>query len=239
MTTTEVAGQVGRRVVARRVVHGAAGLSGAVALLLLLVLDVRYYGGAAAGPPGELTLTEVGTMVAANVAVFSIDTVVLITAAGALVALRPESDSLALRWLHLAALLSTVLTVVVYQVTTSAEEKFGKVGLVFAWDLLSHYVAPALLLLGWLLTGPRRRFDVRLLGLVLLWPVGWLAYMLVFARLVGLYPYDFLDPGLIGNTGVVLVSLVLFLASMAVGGLLLLLDRRLPPVPRRDSATAL
>lgn len=237
MTTTEVTGEVDRRLLARRVLNGAAGLAGLVAWVLWVLLDVQYWSSAEAGPPGDLTLPEVGIMLTTAVAVFSFDTVVLITVAGTLLALRPASDSRALRWLHLAALLSAVMAAVVYQLTNSPEEKFGKVGLLLGWDVLSHYVAPVLLLLAWLVTGPRPAFDARLLGLALLWPVGYLAYMLGFARLTGLYPYDFLDPGAIGPAGVVLVSCVLLLAFVAVGAVLLLLDRRLPPSRAGDSTT--
>lgn len=237
MTTTEVTGEVDRRLLARRLLNGAAGLAGVVAWVLWVVMDVQYWGGAATGPPGELTLTEVGIMVSSSVAVFSFDATVLVAVAGTLNALRPASDSRALRWLRLAALLSAVMAAVVYQLTNSPEEKFGKVGVLLGWDVLSHYVAPVLLLLAWLVAGPRPAFDARLLGLALLWPVGYLAYMLGFARLTGLYPYDFLDPGAIGPAGVVLVSCVLFLAFAAVGAVLLLLDRRLPPSHPGDSTT--
>lgn len=226
MARTDVPDDVGHRVAARRLVHGAAGLAGVVACALWLAEQVRLLRSAEAGPPGELTLVEVGGMVAASAAVFSFDAVVLVALAGTLVALRPGGDAPGLRWLLLAALLSASMSAVLYQVLVAPDARWT--GLLVGFDVLAHYVAPALLLLAWSVTGPRCRFDARLLGLVLVWPVGYLAYLLVLGRVTGFYSYPFLDPGVVGAAGVVLAVLALAGVAAVVGGVLLVIDRHLP-----------
>lgn len=224
--TMETAGEAGRRFAARRVAYGAAGLAGAVACALWLAQQVRFLRSGESGPPGELTLPEVGFMLAASVAVFSFDAVLLVAVAGSLVALYPGSRGPVPRLLLFAALLSATMSAVLYQLLVRPDANW--VGLLVGFDVLAHYVAPVLLLLAWLSTGPRPRLGARLLGLVLLWPVAYLAYHFSLGALTGFHANPFLDPGRTGPVEFVLVVLALLAVAAAVGALLLVLDRRLP-----------
>lgn len=251
MTTTDVTGEVGRRVAGRRAAYGAAGLAGAAACALWLAQQVRFLRSGESGPPGELTLPEVGFMLAASAAVFSFDAVLLVAVAGSLVALYPGSHGPVPRLLLLAALLSATMSAVLYQLLVRPDASW--VGLLVGFDVLAHYVAPLLLLLAWLVTGPRPCFGARLLGQVLLWPVAYLGYHVLLGRLTGFYANPFLDPGRTGPVQFALVVIGLLAVAAAVGAVLLVLDRRLParsgagtggisrpggPSPRRRDAGA-
>ena len=57
-------------------------------------------------------------------------------------------------------------------------------GWLWASDTLVHIVVPVLVVLGWLVFGPRRRISFRTVLLGLIWPLAWLLYTL----LVGAIP---------------------------------------------------
>jgi hypothetical protein len=96
-------------------------------------------------------------------------------------------------------------------------------------DKLLHVVTPLLVLVGWLVFGPRglvARSDVWAFLVV---PLGWLAYTLVRGEIVDWYPYPFLDVSqhgyavaLLNCAGVAVLMLLLAFGAMWI-------DRRLPP----------
>lgn len=94
-------------------------------------------------------------------------------------------------------------------------------------DVLLHYVVPLLVLVGWLVHGPRRRVDRRVVLLALAWPVAFVGWTLLHGAATGYHPYPFLDVGetgwatLLGNVTIALGLL------LALCGTLLWLDRRL------------
>jgi hypothetical protein len=67
--------------------------------------------------------------------------------------------------------------------------------LLWASDTLVHIIVPVLVVLGWVVFGPRRRISIRVVLLGLIWPVLWLLYTLIVGRITGWYPYFFLDLG--------------------------------------------
>ena len=60
-------------------------------------------------------------------------------------------------------------------------------------NTLLHYVVPILMVLGWVLFGPRPRTGLRTVLLAIIWPVLWLTYTLVHGALSSWYPYPFVD----------------------------------------------
>ena len=88
----------------------------------------------------------------------------------------------------------------------------------FVTDMTMHDVVPALFLLFWVgfaLGGHARWRDTLWL---LAYPAAYLAATLVAGALGAGYPYDFLDPGVLGSGGVAMVATV-FLAAFAGIGL--------------------
>ncbi len=95
-------------------------------------------------------------------------------------------------------------------------------------DKLLHVVTPLLILVGWLVFGPRglaTRSDV---WAFLVLPVGWLVYTLVRGEIVDWYPYPFLDVDLHGYgvallncAGVAVLMLLLAFGAMWLDGRLL------------------
>jgi hypothetical protein len=101
-------------------------------------------------------------------------------------------------------------------------------GLDLLADRLLHVVVPLLMVIGWLVFGPRRRIARRDLIAFLALPIGWLVYTLVRGAVVHWYPYPFIDVDQHGYgyvAGMCLLVAVLMLA-LAVGAKWL--DERLP-----------
>jgi hypothetical protein len=92
-------------------------------------------------------------------------------------------------------------------------------------DKLLHIATPALILVGWLVFGPRGLATRRDVWAFLVLPVGWLVYTLVRGAFVGWYPYPFLDVDLHGYgvallncAGVAVLMLLLACGAMWLDG---------------------
>ena len=88
-----------------------------------------------------------------------------------------------------------------------------------------------MMVLGWVLFGPRPRIGWPAVGLALLWPVCWLVYTLLHRAVTGWCPYPFMDVTLgygrvLGNRVVVVLVLVVVTALFWLG------DRYLPSTGR-------
>ena len=94
-----------------------------------------------------------------------------------------------------------------------------------------HYVVPLLMVVGWLLFGPRPRIDLRTAAWALLWPVAWLGYTLAHGRVAGWFPYPFLDVDTHGYVAVLRNSLLVVALLAAVTAVLWVGDRRLRATP--------
>lgn len=95
-------------------------------------------------------------------------------------------------------------------------------------DKLLHMVVPLVVMIGWLVFGPRGRAARRDVAGFLVLPLVWMAYTLVRGAFVEWYPYPFIDVHLhgyayVGGTSVGVAALLLGLAA-----LLAWLDPRLP-----------
>lgn len=100
------------------------------------------------------------------------------------------------------------------------------------WDLVAdkllHIVVPLLVVVGWLVFGPRRRIGrVDLAGCLVL-PVVWLAYTLIRGAVVHWYPYPFIDVDAHGYAYVAgaCIGVAALMTVLALG--CWWLDRRLP-----------
>jgi len=57
-----------------------------------------------------------------------------------------------------------------------------------------HIVMPCVVVIDWLAAPPRKKLNSRILPRLLIFPVVYLAYVLIRGSRVGWYPYPFLDP---------------------------------------------
>jgi hypothetical protein len=88
-----------------------------------------------------------------------------------------------------------------------------------------HYVVPGMMVLGWLVFGPRRRIDGRTILLVVLRPLARTGYIVIYGRITKRYPNPFVDVTTHGYGRVALNAA----AVVAV-----LLDRYVPVLARRS-----
>ncbi len=90
-------------------------------------------------------------------------------------------------------------------------------GIQFATDVTMHDVVPGLTLLFWLgfVLGRRARWRDTLW--LLAYPAAYLAATLVAGALGAGYPYDFLDPGVLGTGGVTVVAGVFLVVFAGLG----------------------
>jgi hypothetical protein len=98
-------------------------------------------------------------------------------------------------------------------------------------DLGLHIVTPVLFVLGWVLFGPRPRFDWGTLGYATVFPIAWLVYTLIRGPIAKWYPYPFIDVITHGYARVTVN--VVFVAALIIGlgAVLVLLDRKLRAAP--------
>jgi hypothetical protein len=168
---------------------------------------------------------------------FTVDSNILVLIVAAAMAVNPVRTSVVWRVLHLTALVSIIITGVVFsfviaeglQLTPAAE----------LVTICFHYVVPWLFVLGWLLFGPRPQWSPRLLPLVFVWPAGWLGYTFVRGAITGWYPYPFLDARELGLAVAVRNAAIVTVVAVAVASILLLVDRFLPSIGYRRREQAL
>ncbi|MGR4039091.1 Pr6Pr family membrane protein [Pseudomonas sp. 910_21] len=102
-------------------------------------------------------------------------------------------------------------------------------------DELLHDVMPVLFLIYWWCCVPKGRLRLRHIGLWMLYPMLYFAYLLLRGDLLGLYPYPFIAVDKLGYPQVLLNALGILAGFVLVSLLLLGLDRWLgkhPPQPR-------
>lgn len=84
-----------------------------------------------------------------------------------------------------------------------------------------HYVMPVVVVADWLIAPPRHALRLRLLGVAILFPLGYLAYSLVRGAATNWYAYPFLNPAN-GGYSMVLLTCLAIAATFAATTLLLM-----------------
>jgi hypothetical protein len=212
---------------AGRAWHATSALVVVVALAIQIPITAAATGGAFDTPAAR---------VANLFTFFTILTNILVAVTGATLALAPDRRSTVLSVLRLDAVLGIAVTGIVYH--TLLADLYDLQGAEAFADLLFHTVSPVLGVLGWLVFGPRRLLDRRVVALAMLYPLAWLAFTLVRGAVIGWYPYPFVDAGELGYAqvalncvGITALFLVLAVALLAVDRLL---ARSSPGLPGRD-----
>lgn len=157
---------------------------------------------------------------------FTVDSNVLVLAVAIAVALGRAANSVASRAIRLSALLSITVTGSVFSLVLAPDiELRGEA--VVATNLF-HIVSPVLFVLGWLLWGPRRQWDVRVALAAFIWPIAWLVFTLIRGAITGWYPYPFLDVGQNGIVAVLIAAAVVLGYAVLLTAVILLVDRHAP-----------
>jgi hypothetical protein len=207
--------------------HGLIALCVAVALVLQLWITI----GVSSLPPGHEVGILAGTALLGRllrmVSFFTIQSNVLAGLVSLQLARRPDRDGSGWRVLRLDALLGITVTGIVYSAILAATHDPN------GWqetttNTLLHYVVPALMVVGWVLFGPRPRIGLRTVLLAMIWPVLWLGYTLVHGALSSWYPYPFIDIEAHGYARVLLYSLGITVIFGIIATIYAVLDRVLP-----------
>lgn len=130
------------------------------------------------------------------------------------------------RVVRLAALIGITVTGVVAFVALPPSPTYTTANLIC--DRLLHIVVPLLTFVGWIAFGPRGYVTTGDVLPALAWPVVWLAATLGLAPLTGWYPYPFLNVDRNGWGSVLVVCLGIAVLFVALCGVALWADRRLP-----------
>ncbi len=209
---------------AARAWHLLTAVVALVALVLQLVLVVRGDAILVDHDPPNLAQRLVRFF-----AYFTIESNLLVLVTTAQLARDPTYDGPRWRVVRVAAVSGITVTGLVHWFLLRPLLHLDGADLVA--DKLLHLVVPILAVLGWLLFGPRPRIDWPVCLRAAVWPVGWLAVMLVSGAVTGWYPYPFLDHREHGWGHVVVVCVGIFVLFFALFAGLREYDRRRAPAP--------
>ncbi len=209
----------------------------AVAIVVQLWIAIRV----SATPPGHAVGTLAGTSTA-NRAVrvlsfFTIQSNILSGVTSAQLARNANRDGRIWRAARLASLFGITVTGVVYTtVLAKVHEPHG-------WretstNMAFHYIVPIMMVLGWLLFGPRRRIDGRTVARAGVWPLVWISYILIYGRVTKWYPYPFLDVSTHGYGRVIVNGAAVLAVLLVVTSLYWFGDRRLDATGHASGASA-
>ncbi len=205
-----------------KVWHTLTVLNCGIALVIQLVLVIRGHtvlvepdGSSAAAPERVLRFFSY----------FTVQSNVLATVTAALLVTKPDRAGRAWDVVRFAAVLGMATTFVVYVVALAPILDLH--GIAWITDVMFHYTGPALVLGGWLIFGPRRRLDRRVVVAVICWPVIYFGYTQLLGALTGWYPYPFLDAGEHSSARVLVNAAVVTALVLGLAAACLALDRRL------------
>lgn len=168
---------------------------------------------------------------------FTIQSNLLAMATAATLVARPDRDGRWWRIARIAAVVGMTVTFFVYYI--ALRPILDLQGVTKATDIAFHYVAPIMTVGGWLLFGPRPRIDPGSLLRHLVWPVGYLAYILVLGAVSEWYPYPFIDADDLGYATSLFHAVLVTALLLAVGGAYWYLDKAMREFPKPSLRTEL
>jgi hypothetical protein len=116
-----------------------------------------------------------------------------------------------------------VIAMTVVGIAFSVLLRNADLGTLKPWvNFVVHYLMPCVIVLDWLLFPPPLRLGLRDLGLCLIFPLLYVGYTLLRGRVLGWYPYTFLDPAHVGGYGGVAIYAAGITVLFVVAGWLLL-----------------
>ena len=123
--------------------------------------------------------------------------------------------------LHLDALLGITVTGIVFATILAPDG--ADVG---TSSVLLHYISPPLAVLAWLLLGPWAARSRSLIGPALVWPLGYLVWVLIWGAITDWYPYEFVDVGEHGYGGVLVNALLVLILGIVLLLVFIAVNRR-------------
>lgn len=202
--------------IAQRAWHAATALVAGTGVVMEVVVALVDGPGAA------------GSMLERIVRLFSYFTVlsnVLVCVVAVLLVTQPTRDGRLFRVARLDAVLCIAVTGIVYNTVLTGLVELSAAGAVS--NFLLHVLSPVLVVVGWVLFGPRPRIDRSTVGWSLVAPLLWIAYTFVRGELVDWYPYPFLDVGEHGYASALLSTLVVAVVFLALAAGAGWLDQRM------------
>ncbi len=221
---TSPSGSTVRRTGAARAWHALTALISLVSLLIQFILIVKGTNVLVDDTTG-LPAVNTATRVLRFFSYFTVQSNVIVIVTTLMLARDPVRDGRWFRVVRIAGLIGILVTFVVYLVALRPILDLS--GLAAVTDAGFHIVTPVLAVVGWVIFGPRPRFDQWTLAWSLVWPGLYFVYSLIHGAITDWYPYPFVDvtklgyPRALGNLVVVVVLL------LAVGAVYVWLDRRL------------
>jgi hypothetical protein len=207
--------------------HAVIAVLVCAAIVMQIVIAVRVSGVPHEVTAGVLRGSSLPGRIIRVLSFFTVQSNLLSGIVSAQLAARPDRDGPAWRAVRLAALTGITVTGIVYSTVLAAiHEPNGTAETVT--NLIVHYIVPVMMVVGWLLFGPRPRAGRAAVAWSLLFPVLWLAYTLVRGAIWKWYPYPFLDVTSHGYPRVALNALAVTVVLGVVAGLFALGDRSLP-----------
>ena len=201
------------------------------ALLLQLWIAVRV----SANPPAHAVGTLAGAPVANRVlrvlSFFTVQSNIISGVVSAQLACNPDRDGRSWRAVRLASLFGITVTGIVYATVLAKVHEPKGWQETFTNDVF-HYIVPIMMVVGWVLFGPRPRIEVRTIGLAILWPVVWVVYTLTHGAITSWYPYPFVDVHTHGYALVFVNAFLVVVVLLVVTAVFWIGDRHLPPSPR-------
>ncbi|MDQ2749108.1 MAG: Pr6Pr family membrane protein [Pseudonocardiales bacterium] len=211
--------------------HATIAVIAFAALALQLWIAVRVSGTPSGTEVGRLSGATLAGRILRTVSFFTIQSNVLAAITSAQLARRPDRDGQLWRVIRLDALVGIAVTGVVYSAVLAATHDPQ------GWQQVStntatHYIVPIMMVLGWLLFGPRRRITGRVVAGSLVFPIVWFGYTLIRGAITPWYPYPFTDVVAHGYVAVSVNALLVTVLLGAVSALFWWGDRQLRPAPR-------
>ncbi|BEP15689.1 Pr6Pr family membrane protein [Acidothermaceae bacterium B102] len=197
--------------------------AGLTALAVAIGLGVQCYD-TLTSQPGHWQ--NVGTKLFNILFFFTVESNILVVITTALLAWRWERTSTAFASARMMALTGITLTGIVYHAVLGGLVELSGAGLLA--DILLHTVSPVMVVLGWLVFGPRRLTTPTAVRVSIAFPLLYLVVTLVRGPIVHWYPYPFLDVATKGYAQVAVGSLAVAVVFFAVAFGTSWLDRKLP-----------
>jgi hypothetical protein len=213
--------------VVARLWHGVVATLAAAAVIVQIVVALRVPGTPHEVSTGLLRGASTPGRVIRVLSFFTIQSNLLCGSVSLLLAGRPDRDGPVFRPVRLAALFGITVTGIVYATVLARIHQPNGPAETFV-NTLVHYVIPVLVIVGWLVFGPRPRIDAGSAAWSLLFPAAWICYTLLRGAVWGWYPYPFVNAATQGYARVVLNCALVLAVLSAVVGLFALGDRRLP-----------
>lgn len=201
-----------------------------IAVIVQIIIAIRLSAAPHNVMPGVVQGSSTAGRILRIVSFFTIDSNILAGVVSAQLAVRPDRDGSGWRVLRLAALFAITVTGIVYS-TVLAPIHEPKAGAETFVNTIVHYLVPVMMVLGWLLFGPRPRVGRGTVAWSLLFPILWLIYTLIRGAIWRWYPYPFLDVPSHGYARVAINSVGVTLVFAVLAVLFGWGDRRLPAQP--------